>query len=75
MINKIAVKNENFCRDILKVMKQAKDYKCSECGEQAVAFWPCVDPDIKSYPWCRKCLDKEKNKLLIKIAELNNKPG
>lgn len=24
--------------------------KCCECGAQAVAFWPCIDPDIPSHP-------------------------
>lgn len=28
--------------------------KCS-CGAQAVCFWPCIDPDIKSYPYCDQC--------------------
>ena len=37
---------------------EAKDCKCSECGKQAVAFYPCVDPDIPSYPYCADCLEK-----------------
>jgi hypothetical protein len=45
---------------------KASDFKCCKCKkESAVAFWPIVDPDIPSYPYCRKCLDKEKIKLLI----------
>ena len=43
----------------------AKDCKCCICGKQAVAFWPCIDPDIKSYPYCQKCLDDAKLKLMI----------
>ena len=40
--------------------------KCVECGQPAVAFWPLIDPDIPTYPYCRKCLDKAKIELLIK---------
>lgn len=39
---------------------KASDCKCCICGKQAVAFWPVIDPDIPSHPYCRKCLDKEK---------------
>ena len=35
----------------------AKDCKCCTCGKQAVAFYPCVDPDIPSYPYCADCLE------------------
>jgi len=35
---------------------EAKDCKCCKCGGQAVAFYPCVDPDIPSYPYCADCL-------------------
>ena len=46
----------------------AKDCICIDCGiEQAVAFWPCIDPDIPSHPYCRKCLDKAKIDLMIKL--------
>lgn len=44
---------------------KASEYKCIICGKQAVAFWPCIDPDIPSHPYCRKCLDKEKLKAMI----------
>jgi len=46
---------------------QAKDCKCNKCGKSAVAFWPCVDPDIRSFPWCQKCLDEERNTLLVEM--------
>lgn len=46
---------------------KASDCKCCICGKQAVAFWPVIDPDIPSHPYCRKCLDKEKMKTLISI--------
>ena len=49
-------------------MVKASDCKCCVCGVQAVAFWPCFDPDIPQHPYCRKCLDKEKLKALIAIC-------
>ena len=47
----------------------AKDCKCNVCGAPAVAFWPVIDPDIPSYPYCRKCLDKAKIELMTKLYE------
>ena len=53
-------------------MRYAKDYKCCECKtEQAVAFFPVCDPDIPSYPYCKKCLDKVKIKLLIELNKID----
>ena len=46
-------------------MTKAKDCKCSRCGKQAVAFYPCVDPDIPAYPYCADCLEKA----MIEVAE------
>lgn len=46
---------------------KASDCKCCECGKPAVAFWPVIDPDIPSNPYCRKCLDKAKAELMIKL--------
>lgn len=51
----------------------AKDCKCCECGEQAVAFWPCSDPDIPSYPYCSKCLDKAKEELMMQLFGIDKK--
>lgn len=45
----------------------AKDHECVECGERAVVFFPAFDPDIPSYPYCRKCVDKKKIELLKMI--------
>ena len=50
----------------------AKDCKCCQCGKQAVAFWPCIDPDIPSYPYCRGCLDAIKKDTLIKLLSNEN---
>jgi hypothetical protein len=52
---------------------KASDCKCCECGEPAVAFWPVIDPDIPSYPYCRKCLDKAKAKLMMELLEIDKK--
>ena len=47
---------------------RATDCKCCVCGKPAVAFWPCIDPDIPSNPYCRKCLDDAKWKLITRIC-------
>lgn len=52
---------------------KVSECKCCKCGKQAVAFWPVVDPDVPSYPYCRECLDKEKMKLMIKLIEYDTK--
>lgn len=54
-------------------MKQIKatDCKCCKCGKKAVCFWPIVDPDIPEHPYCRKCVEKAKTELLIKLSELD----
>lgn len=36
---------------------EAKDCKCCMCDKQAVAFYPCVDPDIPSHPYCADHLE------------------
>lgn len=46
---------------------KASDCKCVECGKTAVAFWPCIDPDIPAYPYCRECLDKAKCEAMMQI--------
>lgn len=46
---------------------KASECKCVECGKQAVAFWPVIDPDIPSHPYCRKCLDKAKSEIIHKL--------
>ncbi len=51
---------------------KAKDCKCEKCGKQAVVFFPVFDPDIKSHPYCRICVDKIKLNLLITL-EIKNR--
>ncbi len=43
----------------------ASECTCVDCGKQAVAFWPLIDPDIPANPYCRECLDKAKVEMLI----------
>ena len=46
----------------------AKDLKCCKCKKaQTVAFWPCIDPDIQSHPYCKKCLDKVQTDLILAL--------
>lgn len=52
---------------------KATECKCTVCGKQAVAFWPVIDPDIPSYPYCRECLNKEKMSLMIKLRKIDKK--
>ena len=46
---------------------KAEESKCVRCDAPAVAFFPAFDPDIPSYPYCRRCLDDIKLKLMIEI--------
>lgn len=46
---------------------KARNRKCCVCGRRACAFWPIIDPDIPSHPYCRKCLDKAKAELLMRL--------
>lgn len=48
---------------------KATECKCIVCGKQAVAFWPVIDPDIPSNPYCRECLDKEKKESISKALK------
>lgn len=52
---------------------KASECKCIECGQKAVAFWPCIDPDIPSRPYCRQCLDKVKIEMMVKLSEIFKK--
>ena len=38
------------------MVTKASDCKCCQCGATAVAFYPVVDPDIPSHPYCADCL-------------------
>ncbi len=46
----------------------ASDCTCCVCGKPAVAFWPNIDPDIPSRPYCRQCLDNEQVKALASLV-------
>jgi hypothetical protein len=49
-------------------MRATKD-KCCKCGKPAVAYWPAIDPDIESHPYCRKCCDEAK---IIFLMDMDN---
>ena len=51
--------------DTGKTVEQVSQIKLQT--EPAVAFWPLIDPDIPEHPYCRRCLDKAKIEVLIKI--------
>ena len=53
----------------------AKDMKCIVCGKQAVAFWPCIDPDIQERPYCRECLKEAKYKMIRWIFQKDEDNG
>jgi hypothetical protein len=55
-------------------MIQAKNCKCIKCGKQAVAFFPCFDPDIPNNPYCRICLDKTKMELIMEMCKYGKRP-
>ena len=50
---------------------KATECKCCVCGKPAVAFWPVIDPDIPSHPYCRKCLDKTKSAVMRRLLTEN----
>jgi hypothetical protein len=53
-------------------VRKASEFKCCSCKKaQAVAFWPCIDPDIQSHPYCRKCLDEAQMDLMLKLSEMD----
>ncbi|MHA1197774.1 MAG: hypothetical protein ACTSQF_00255 [Candidatus Heimdallarchaeaceae archaeon] len=58
---------------LTKKLRQAKDEKCSDCGKSAVVFFPVFDPDIPSYPYCRKCVNTRKIELLIAMDKSDKK--
>jgi len=52
---------------------QAKDCKCIVCGEQAEVFWPVIDPDIPSHPYCRPCAKNAQIRVMIELVEAEKK--
>ena len=54
-------------------LKYAKDFQCVNCANPAVAFFPVCDPDIPSYPYCRKCIDESKKRIMIGILEIDQR--
>ena len=58
-----------------KELRRAKDYKCSssKCDNQAEVFYPVFDPDIPSYPYCRKCVRKLQLELLKSLDDIDKR--
>ena len=52
---------------VKKNVIRADECKCCVCGQQAYAFWPAIDPDIPSRPYCRRCLDQIMVKIMLEI--------
>lgn len=51
-----------------KTKVHASSMKCCVCqNTPAVAFWPHIDPDIPSHPYCRACLDAAQLSILQKM--------
>ena len=51
---------------------KARKCRCIVCGRRADVFWPVVDPDMPSNPYCRRCLDRAKGELLRRLlTEIN----
>lgn len=51
-------------------MLKASDYPCVKaCGRQAVAWWPCVDPDIKARPYCQECIDESTREMIVELSK------
>jgi len=51
----------------------ASDLQCFKCKKQAAAFWPIFEPDIESRPYCRKCLDETKMRLMQEIMKIDKR--
>lgn len=52
----------------------AEDYYCVGCYSlgrevRAEVFWPAMDPDVRSFPYCRSCVDYQEMKLLIDFED------
>ena len=68
-----SIHNKNKSMAKVKADIHASECKCIKCGQQAVAFWPVIDLDIQSHPYCRQCLDKIKRELFIKLYQTHEK--
>jgi hypothetical protein len=61
----IAIPMNNQVQTEKRSPMNAMECTCCKCNKQAVAFWPVFDPDIPRSPYCRECLDAEKNNFLV----------
>ena len=68
---------DNIVRENNKV--HAKDYYCVECYHnkngrklvQAEYLWPCMDPDIENYPYCKNCVEARQLSLLMEAKKID----
>ena len=51
-------------------MKYAKDFKCSNCNNQAKVFFGMADPDCEQLPYCEKCVEEMKMRIYRKLNEV-----
>jgi len=51
--------------------RHASSHQCrvDGCRNQAVAWWPVIDPDTPSSPYCRTCLDDRKERVMVELLE------
>jgi len=56
-------------------MKYAKEFKCVECGKQAVMFFGAADPDCESVPLCQEHLDESKRRVFDALRKLSVQKG
>ncbi len=61
--------NENITTPTRAKKTRASEFQCVACNSQAEFFWPVIDPDIPSHPYCKKCLDRAQTELLIHLYE------
>ncbi len=53
-------------------VRYARDEKCCECKQPACCYWPVIDIDIPSNPYCRSCVDKAKMRLMVKLMAFDD---
>lgn len=54
-------------------LEYAKNFRCCRCGKNAEVFWPMVDPDIPHRPYCRPCVEKAKQEVMLELGKIKFK--
>ncbi|MBU0959044.1 MAG: hypothetical protein KKB31_03815 [Nanoarchaeota archaeon] len=57
-----------------KGLCHAGDYYCVRCYSKdkkvkAEGFWPCIDPDIRSFPYCKGCITMLQYELMMNLGK------